>query len=407
MPGSRTPEERNEAVFAALEPIVRRVVAARMRRRDLVDDLVQETLARVLAAGPKLEDEALVAYAVVSARRVVSSHLRQQERGQRLEPRLAAPRQPESPETAALADEERRAVDSALARLSEDERAALIAHDVAGVDRASLARKAHSTPGAIGARLTRARAKLRVEYLLAFRGTHLPTPQCRSILLAISAGDRARQRSLGTAAHLLTCPTCPKMSSALLERRRPLAGLWPIPPLQKLTRDLRRHARQHPAQTGAIGASVATLAVATFLAWPRPGPTPTGPQPASPPPPAELPCGGTLNAGGKPVVLGDAGAMRQLSGQRVEGRHLLVQSVPTDEGFWAGCEQPKIWVQLIAEGESPFTVRAGQRVDLVGTVTPNPPGFLATIGLAESDGAQDLEAQGYHIEVSLTDLALK
>ncbi len=386
------------AVFAILEPVVRRVISARVRGRDLVDDLVQETLTRVLAARPKLETEALIAYTVVTAQRIVSSHFEQKRRRQRLEPRLADMREPEPPEAAALAEEERTAMRAALARLSEEHRAPLIAHDVMGVDRTSLAEMAGSSSGAIGVRLTRARAKLRVEYLIAFRGVYLPTQRCRPVLLAISGGDHARQTALRVGEHLLACPTCRALSAALLEKHRPLAGVWPIP----LAGGLWRKARAHPARASAIGASATAVAVAVAVAWPRPPPKP----PVTPPPVTEEACGGTFAVGGRPVALGDEASLRQLNGQAVEGRHLLVQSVPANEGLWVGCDQARMWIQLIGEGESPFTLKAGERIDFVGTLVPHAPGFSARAGLSLNDGAADLDRRGYHAEVLFTKVVI-
>ncbi|MDQ3353938.1 MAG: hypothetical protein M3507_05575 [Actinomycetota bacterium] len=62
-PGDAAPD------IAVLEPVVRRVVAARVTDPHLVDDLVQETLARVLESRPSLDGGALVAYAIVSAQK--------------------------------------------------------------------------------------------------------------------------------------------------------------------------------------------------------------------------------------------------------------------------------------------------------------------------------------------------
>ena len=42
-----------------LEPLLRRVVGTRVRDPDTVDDLVQEALARVIAARERLDDEAV------------------------------------------------------------------------------------------------------------------------------------------------------------------------------------------------------------------------------------------------------------------------------------------------------------------------------------------------------------
>jgi len=54
-------------------PILERVVGARVRDRQLVDDLVQETVTRVMAAGSRIDREALVPYAIVVARNLVSA----------------------------------------------------------------------------------------------------------------------------------------------------------------------------------------------------------------------------------------------------------------------------------------------------------------------------------------------
>jgi Sigma-70 region 2 len=43
----------------ALTPLIRRVVAARVRDPQVVDDLVQETFTRLLQPGPRLDDDAL------------------------------------------------------------------------------------------------------------------------------------------------------------------------------------------------------------------------------------------------------------------------------------------------------------------------------------------------------------
>jgi anti-sigma regulatory factor (Ser/Thr protein kinase) len=77
-----------------------------------------------------------------------------------------------------------------------------------------------STPGAVAAQLNRARAKLRVEYLLALEQRQPPTPHCRPVLLALSAGDRRRQRDLDAGGHLLACAWCAGLSEPLLDRRR-------------------------------------------------------------------------------------------------------------------------------------------------------------------------------------------
>ncbi len=81
-------------------------------------------------------------------------------------------------------------------RLSERERETLLAHEVAGQDTRSLAGELGSTAGAVAAQLNRTRARLRVEYLLALEQAEPPTDRCRPVLLALSSGDRRRQREV-------------------------------------------------------------------------------------------------------------------------------------------------------------------------------------------------------------------
>ena len=54
-------------------PILQRVVGARVRDHQLVDDLVQETVTRVMAASSRIDHEALIPYAIVTARNLVSA----------------------------------------------------------------------------------------------------------------------------------------------------------------------------------------------------------------------------------------------------------------------------------------------------------------------------------------------
>ena len=76
---------------------------------------------------------------------------------------------------------------------------------------------------------------------------------------------------------------------------------------------------------------------------------------------------------------------------------MVVQAVPANEGFWAGCGADRLWVQLEGRSESPFSVRAGQRLTLRGLIQVNPPGFRAAVGLSPEEGAGELDRQGYHL----------
>jgi serine/threonine-protein kinase RsbT len=129
-------------------------------------------------------------------------------------------RPPRSPDEDVLAQEDRTAMAEALGRLTERERRTLLAHEVSGQDTRSLAAESGSTAGAVAAQLNRTRARLRVEYLLAVEHLEPPTERCRPVLLALSSGDRRRQREVDAARHLLECDVCARLSEPLIGRGR-------------------------------------------------------------------------------------------------------------------------------------------------------------------------------------------
>lgn len=375
---------------AALEPVIRRVIAARVADPDLVDDLVQETLTRVLECRRSLEGGALLAYAVVSAQHLVISEGRRAHRRERLGPRVADLSQPERPEDAAVANEERRAVRRALRQLSREERSTLFAHEVEGRDHASLARELQASPGAVSLRLFRARAKLRVEYLLALGGAQPPTPACKPVLLALSAGDRRRQRDLDAGGHLLSCPSCAALSQDLLARQRPVPALWPLLPLAALGRWLHTRLRGRPARSATVVAAGATVAVLLVARSEHPAA-----------------CGGALTVAGAPIAIVDVDRLAQAADRRVEASNVPVESVPANEGFWLGCADGRVWVQLTGVGESPERVRPGQRLGFTGTIVAHPGDYSGTIGIDPSEGAAEVDQQRVHLEVRYSDLHLR
>jgi RNA polymerase sigma factor (sigma-70 family) len=217
--GQRTSGFEHDDVVE-LAPLLRRVIGARVHDRQVVEDLVQETLTRVMAARRRLEPRTLAPYAVVTARNLTRSLATSEDRSRRHAHRLIDLREPVLPEEEALRREESRAITTALGQLPQQDREALVAHEVEGMDTATLARSRDSTPGAVAAQLSRARARLRVEYLLELEQAEPPTARCRPVLLALSAGDRRRQRDLDAGGHLLACAWCARLSEPLLDRRR-------------------------------------------------------------------------------------------------------------------------------------------------------------------------------------------
>ena len=380
-------EPSSEGDVAGLAPLVRRVVGARVSDASTVNDLVQETLTRVLAASARLDPSALAPYAVVTARNLVRSLARAEERGRRNAPRLLDPSRPEDPEERAVQSEDRRALADALAQLSPLDQQFLVAHEVEGVETAVLAERTGASTGSVAVRLSRARANLRMEYLLALRRVELPTPRCKPVLLALSTGDKRRQRQLEAGEHLLECPSCAALSEPLSARRRVLAGAWPGLGLGRLVSWLRRRAADHPVQTAATAAGAATAAVVAALALSA--------GPGEPPPPPPL-----VVQGNPPVAFSGAQPMAPYAGRTVEARGVRVLSA-AGQGFWVGTsEADRVFVEVDDGTNAPPRVAVGQRVSFVGRLVANAPEHVDELGLtAPADQAQ-LERQGHHIDVA-------
>jgi serine/threonine-protein kinase RsbT len=259
-----TAEQRqdDEQSIVALVPVVRRVVAARVRDAHAVDDLVQETLTRVMAVRFRVDAEALAPYAIATARNLVARHARTIGTARDKAHLLVDPEVPEPPGESLLREEDSKLLATALAGLSPAERDLLLAHEVAGVNVRTLAEDEQSTPGAVAARLNRTRAKLRVEYLIAREQAEVASPRCRPVLRALSMADRRRQRELDVAGHLLGCDLCSRISAELLERRSrdadDASGVVVPVEIDADVVTARQHGRDVALRTG-FGATEATL----------------------------------------------------------------------------------------------------------------------------------------------------
>jgi serine/threonine-protein kinase RsbT len=166
--------------------IVRRVIGSRVRDRHMVDDLVQETLTRVLASWDRIDPVTLVPYAITTARNVVASTWRQLDTTDRNLHRVVDLLPVERPEDAVLGREESEAVSSALTRLSDRDRETLLAHDVEGRDLASLAQDL--TPAAVRWPPS----------------SSAPGPGCASSTCSRGTGGRRRPPAAGR-----SCSRCP------------------------------------------------------------------------------------------------------------------------------------------------------------------------------------------------------
>lgn len=389
-------------LLAAILPIRKAVTDRWTDRPDLdPDDVVQETLARVWAERWRLERGALLGYAVVVARNLVTSVERREDRHRRHEHRLTEPATGEDPASQFLTAEEGTAVLRALAALRQEDRQLLVEHEVAGVEAREMAAAHGVRANTLAARLARARARLRVEHLLALRRVALPTPRCRGVLEALSLGDRSRQRTLLAAEHLLGCRTCAALAEPLVTRRRSLAGVIPVALLAPLSR-LWSWIRANPVPSTACTIGAVAIAVAVVATRP-PAPAPTA-APPGPAPPA------TLTVGGTPTLPAPrVGPIVDAVGRTAVAREVPVQSVPSDEGFWVGGGPgDRVWVQLATGGrESTVRVRPGQRASFSGAVVRVASDTAAKVGLTPPEGAAELRRLGAYITVDPGQLVLR
>jgi hypothetical protein len=317
-------------------------------------------------------------------------------------PRTLGVAEPERPDEVLLVGEARDAMQAALARLPDQERRDLLAYYGDG---ASDAAEIRETRGALRVRMARTRAKLRLEYLLAFRHIELPYPTCRSVLLAISFGDTRRQRELNAGHHLLDCEVCAALSEPLDRRSAALTAIA-IP--GALAAWVAGKASAHPLQTAAsVVAGGAAIAAAVVL-----GSQPAASRPAPPPvrissvhAPSPVQVISHLTVGGQAVSdVSAARSLRSLVGRSARASGATVVAAVTANGFWIGSSQARVWVQLVGPLR-PLRVRAGDRVRFTGIMVGNSSSFPAQTGARGSDAAL-LERQGAHLAVSTTNISV-
>ncbi|HZG94584.1 MAG TPA: hypothetical protein VEZ46_07715 [Mycobacteriales bacterium] len=118
-----------------------------------------------------------------------------------------------------------------------------------------------------------------------------------------------------------------------------------------------------------------------------------------------------LTSGGKDLLAASAGkaGLEAYAGKEAVGRAVEVQSVVANEGFWVGSsERERVFVFLTpearnSEGESPFQVKAGQQVNLTGSVDKLP-SDLTPFGVDKSEGADQLRRQGSYVKATKIEL---
>lgn len=365
------------------------------------EDVVQEAMTRLLENRSRLEPGAWEAYAIVSARNLMRDRDRAGDVRRRLVHRLHAPDLADSAEEQLLTAEEHTAVRRALTTLDQPDAVLLSAHYT--MDEPSQ----RSLAPAAAARLARARAKLRVAYLLEHTGLQLPTVRCRPVLEAVSSGDRRRQDRLGAARHLSSCRVCATYAPVLTGRQRALAALHPLAWVTVVAGSAWGALRRHPARTGTASAGLAVaVAAAVVLPGGTPGGTPTAPPPSAPPPAAA----GAPSTGGSLTVDGQTWLLRDGAGLpagAVRARKVVVHDVPADEGFWIGNgPDERVWVQLVGQDESRAALRPGDVVSFTGQAVLADADYVDGAGLTAAEGREELRRSGMYVVVPLGDLVV-
>lgn len=417
--GTRKPADVKADQVVALTPLIRQVLRGRLSDDGHLEDLTQDCLAQLLDARGRLSPDTLAGYAVVTARNLAISHGRRLDRSRRHLPRLVDLRTPDDPADEVVRAEEISALRVALDRLPNSERVALIAHDVHGVDTASLGTESQTAPGGVASRLHRTRAKLRVDYVVALQGTTpLPSSRCRAVLVAVSNADRRRQAALNAGEHLTNCPTCATLSIPLVERRRGAVVLLPVSVIVgRLLRPAHKWVRTHPAHAAAgsaVAAGVAAVLVAATASGshkPLPG-LPPAVMVAKPTTPASPPAGTPKTGKGTSLLgLGNGSAAQPEVGQMVTGTNVIVQPpIDLKDGFWVGDSPSDSYFVDLADSLTTIPsgpvmqLNQGQPVSFTGQLVANTPQYLAEARSDAIPGIDKIAAQGYHIASTAGDI---
>jgi len=157
-----------EAIYEAFRPRLFSFLVRLSRRRDVAEDLLEETWLRLVAHAAKLRDDTrLGPWLFTVARNLHASWRRSRaleaERVGGLVPSWPEPARSESPFEAAARSETERRLEEALARLPLRDREVLLLVGGEGLTPGAAARACGVTPVALRKRLQRAREKLTTE----------------------------------------------------------------------------------------------------------------------------------------------------------------------------------------------------------------------------------------------------
>lgn len=414
-----TPEESltGQAItdddITAASVSLHRFLARRLHDRAQVEDVCQEAIARLLQARDRLDSAAATPYAFTVAKSILVAEARKAAVAERHAHRIGHHSSPPSPEDLALQRAESTAVTSALSSLPARDRHELLEHVIEGRPVAALAAESGGTAGGVAARLARTRARMRVDYLLAARDCDLPGEQCHPVLVALSAGDRRRQRTLEAATHLVDCDTCAALAPSLVERQRHLAALLPIPGLAVLLGRLRRWLTPRHAAVGVAASGVAVVAaVAVAMSsgpQSQPSPRPPTTAPVALPAPSPTP---PLTSNGVALLPLAPEVLSAHAGQPATARSAVVQPplAPVDGIFVGDSPTNSIFVELADPlsntPDQPLSpLQPGQKVSFTGRLVANTPEYITDARDADHiPNVERIIALGYHIEASPSDI---
>ena len=143
-------------------------------------------------------------------------------------------------------------------------------------------------------------------------------------------------------------------------------------------------------------------------------PAPTDTQPSQPSAAGGAPGGAgadaQLKVGQQDLLALSGGSLADQVGQPVTGS-TKVESVVSDEGFWAGnSPAERTFVYLTPEarkanGESKFQVKAGQTVNVTGTMETPQSAPKAVAGVTANEGLDQLTKQGALVSAATVELA--
>ena len=120
--------------------------------------------------------------------------------------------------------------------------------------------------------------------------------------------------------------------------------------------------------------------------------------------------GASLTADGQDLLAASGASFADRAGQSVTGT-ARVESVVSDEGFWVGSSpQERVFVFLTpqarrSQGESGFTVTAGQTVKMSGAVAALADTPEAAEGVTADEGRSQLDQQAAYVSADSVELA--